>query len=448
MKRSGAPSSVRPAWLRHTPHQACKAHVRSEAVDLTETDAERVANLRRMKLRATGMLVAAAAVFVVARSLEAGRAGWIGYVRAMAEAAMVGGLADWFAVTALFRHPLGIPVPHTAIIPNRKEQLGRTLGEFVEQNFLTPEVISDKLRSVRPAQRAAVWVGQPGNAAAVARHLSVALAGTAEVLRDEEVQVALEGALLSRVRTVTVSPAAGRALAMATAEGRHQELVDASIKGALRFLDANRYTLRSRFGRESPWWVPESIDDRIFDKLYVALRGFLTEVSGAPNHEFRRYLDERVADLIVRLQEDPELIARGEKLKEELLDHPAVRRWSASLWVDLKRTLQEQAADPDSELRQRIQTAVASVGASLRSDAELQAKVDGWLESVVLYVVRQERHQATELISSTVARWDPDDASRRIEVAVGRDLQFIRINGTLVGGLAGLVIHAVGQVIG
>ncbi len=429
-------------------HPAVAAHVRSGIVDLTETDAERVANLRRMKRRATGLLVVAAGVFVVTRALEEGRAGWIGYVRAMAEAAMVGGLADWFAVTALFRHPLGIPVPHTAIIPTRKEQLGRTLGEFVEQNFLTPEVISDKLRSVQPAQRAAAWVGQPGNAAAVARHVSVALAGTAEVLRDEEVQVALEGALLSRVRTIAVSPAAGRALAMATTEGRHQELVDSSIKGALRFLDANRYTLRSRFGRESPWWVPETIDDRIFDKLYVALQGFLTEVSGAPNHEFRRYLDERVGDLIVRLQEDPDLIARGEKLKEELLDHPAVRRWSASLWVDLKRTLQEQAADPDSELRQRIETAVTSVGASLRSDAELQAKMDGWLESVVLYVVRQERHQATELIASTVARWDPDDASRRIEVAVGRDLQFIRINGTLVGGLAGLVIHAFGQMIG
>jgi uncharacterized membrane-anchored protein YjiN (DUF445 family) len=400
-----------------------------------------------MKARATSLLVLAAAVFVAAKMAEDGRP-WVGYVRAMAEAAMVGGLADWFAVTALFRHPLGIPVPHTAIIPTRKEHLGRTLGEFVEQNFLIPEVITEKLRAARPAQRAATWVGQDGNPAAVARHLSVALAGTAEVLRDEEVQVALEGALLSRVRTIAVSPAAGRALAIATSEGRHQELIDAGIKGAIRFLETNRYTLRSRFGRESPWWVPETIDDRIFDKLYTALAGFLAEVGAAPNHEFRRYLDERASELIVRLQEDPELIARGEKLKEELLAHPAVRRWSASLWVDLKAALQAQAAEPGSELRMRIEAAVSSVGASLRSDPELQAKIDGWLESVVLYIVRQERHQATELITSTVARWDPADASRRIEVAVGRDLQFIRINGTLVGGLAGLAIHAIGQLIG
>ncbi|MPY92085.1 MAG: DUF445 family protein [Acidimicrobiia bacterium] len=403
--------------------------------------------LRQMKARATGLLLLAAGVFVAARLFEEDH-GWLGYVRATAEAAMVGGLADWFAVTALFRHPLRIPIPHTAIIPTRKDQLGHSLGSFVEDNFLAGPVIAEKLRSAQVANRVAAWLLAPGNATVAARHTSAALAGAAEVLRDEDVQSAIESGLIGRLRKVQAAPLAGKVLEIATAEGRHTEMVDATLAASIRFIDEKRESLRSRFGRESPWWVPEPIDSRIFEKLYGGLRSFLTEVAGDPEHEFRRYLDERAAELAQRLQHDPELIARGELWKEELLRHPAVASWSASLWSDLKATLQKQAEDPASELRRRIEQAAATLGRSLRDDPELQAKVDGWIESTVLYVVEQERHQLAELISGTVARWDPDEASERIELQVGRDLQFIRINGTLVGGLAGLGIHAIGQLIG
>ncbi len=397
-----------------------------------------------MKLQATGLLVVAAAIFVVARIFEEEH-GWLGYIRATAEAAMVGGLADWFAVTALFRHPLGIPVPHTAIIPTRKNQLGQSLGSFVEDNFLAGPIIADKIRQARVAQRAAAWLLSPGSATVVARHASTALAGAAEVLKDEDVQSAIESGLVGRLRRVQAAPLAGRVLEIATAEGRHREMVDAALASALNFVDSQREVLRSRFGRESPWWVPEPIDDRIFTKLYSGIRAFLVEVSADPDHEFRRYLDDRAAELARRLQEDPELIARGEQWKEEMLRHPAVARWTASLWSDLKVTLQKQAEDPGSELRQRIEQAAVSLGHALADDAELQGKVDRWIESAAVYVVEQERHQVAELISSTVDRWDPDEASRRIELQVGRDLQFIRINGTLVGGLAGLLIHTVSR---
>ena len=410
-------------------------------------ETERRRSLRQMKARATGLLLVAAVVFVAARLLRDGHP-WVGYIEAAAEGSMVGGLADWFAVTALFRHPLGIPIPHTALIPARKDQLGRAIGEFVQENFLTGGVVLEKLRSVGLARRAAEWVTVQENAATVARDASAALAGAAGLLRDEAVQGALEHSVVGWVRRIPLAPLAGRTLAIVTAEGRHEELVDAAVQGGLRFLDEHRESFRSRFGRESPWWVPEAIDDRIFTKLFSALRGFLAEVGATPHHEFRTYLDRRVAELAERLQSDPALIARGEEIKEQFLDHPAVRRWTASLWTDLKVLLQRQAGDPSSQLRQRIASEVAAIGERVAGDPELQGKVDRWVESAVSYLVEEHRHQAGDLIATTVARWNPADASRRVELAVGRDLQFIRINGTVVGGLAGVAIYAIGRLIG
>jgi uncharacterized membrane-anchored protein YjiN (DUF445 family) len=409
-------------------------------------EAARRRDLRRMQMWALGLLLFAAAVYVVARQAEDERP-WAGYVRATAEAAMVGGLADWFAVTALFRRPLGLPIPHTALIPTRKDALGRSLGSFVEENFLAPETVTERLAAARVVARVGNWLTAPGSAATVSRHAATAIAGAADVLRDDEVQTALESAIVNRVRRVPAAPLAGRLVEIATDEGRHEALVDAGIKGAQQFLEGNRALIRSRFGRESPWWVPEAVDDRIFSKLFSGLEGFLAELAGNPEHELRRALDERIAGLAERLQHDPALIAQGERWKEELLDHPAVRAWTASLWGDLKATLQRQSADPGSELRRRLEAAALQLGRTLQADPGLRDKLDRWLERVVRYVVDQERHQVADLIATTVERWDPQEASRRIETQVGRDLQFIRINGTVVGGIAGLAIHTVGRLI-
>lgn len=420
----------------------------SETLSITGSDdATRAAALRRMKARATGLLIAAAVVFVLARAFHTGHR-WLDYVLAAAEGAMVGGLADWFAVTALFRHPLGIPIPHTALIPTRKDQLGRAIGEFVEQNFLTGTVVLDKLRAAGISRRAAEWSSAPENAATVARHASAAMAGAAGVLRDEAVQGALEHSIASWVRRVPLAPLAGRALAVATQDGRHEELVDAAFRGGVRFLDEHRDDLRSRFTRESPWWVPEAVDDRVFARLFDGLRAFLVEVGATPHHEFRKYLEVRIHALSERLQHDPDLIARGEDLKEQLLEHPAVRTWTMSLWTDFKALLQRQAGDPSSQLRTRIAAEVAVIGRAIAADPQMQGKIDRWVESAVMYLLDEHRHQAGDLIATTVARWDPQDASTRVELAVGRDLQFIRINGTVVGGLAGLAIYSLGQLIG
>lgn len=410
-------------------------------------DATRSRNLRKMKARATGLLIVAAIVFVVSHLFREGHP-WLAYVIAAAEGSMVGGLADWFAVTAIFRHPMGIPIPHTALIPTRKNQLGRAIGDFVEENFLTGTVVLDKLRGVGMSARAADWVTDADNAATVARHTSAAIAGVARVMRDETVQSAVENSIGTWVRRIPLAPMAGRALAVATQDGRHAELVDAALRGALRFLHEHRDDLRSRFGRESPWWVPESIDDRIFNKLYDGLCGFVQEVGDTPHHEFRRYLDERVDALAERLQTDPDLIARGEELKEQFLSHPAVRSWTLSLWTDFKALLQRQAGDPSSQLRRRIAEEVVAIGHTVRADTDLQARIDGWIEGLVMYLLEEHRHQAGDLIATTVARWDPKDAADKVELAVGRDLQFIRINGTVVGALAGLLIYSIGRLLG
>jgi uncharacterized membrane-anchored protein YjiN (DUF445 family) len=413
----------------------------------TQRDRERGVQLQRMKWRATSLLIAAAAVFVVTRIFESEHS-WLGYLRATAEAAMVGGLADWFAVTALFRHPLGLPIPHTAVIKTRKAQLGRSLGEFVQENFLAREVVAEKLRHARIGNRLALWLTDSTHAQTVSQHTSAALAGALDVLHDDDVQGALEHSISTRLRRIEASPLAARVLTIATADGRHRELVDAVALGASRFLDEHRDDLRARFSRESPWWVPEPIDDRIFDKIYRGLAAFLQDLIDDPDHELRRHLDQRLADLVTRLGSDPALIARGEKLKEEILAHPAVRTWMGSLWGDLKQSLLDQSNDPDSELRRRIEQTVTAFGTALSEDPLLRSKVDRWIENAAGYIIDAYRHEVTDLIETTVAKWDADEASRRIELQVGRDLQFIRINGTIVGGLAGLVIYSIGQLIG
>jgi uncharacterized membrane-anchored protein YjiN (DUF445 family) len=413
--------------------------------DAEAGDAEKQRDLRRMKLVALGLLLAAAVVFVIARA--SGPDGAMGYVLAFAEAAMVGALADWFAVTALFRHPLGIPIPHTAIIPKRKDQIGRSLGEFVETNFLTQEVLAERLSQAEIGRRLGHWLGQPRNAARASEALGDALKGTLEVLDDREVQEGLEKMVRRRVEATPAAPLVGRVLEVSIDGGHHQRLLDAVLVALRSFLDDNRHTFRKRLDEESPWWVPEPIDNRIFDKIYAAVDRFLNEVGEHPDHELRRSIDQRVADFAKRLQDDPELLAKGEALKQELLEHPDVRAWLESLWEELKAGLIAAAGDPGSELRSRMTVSFHRLGERLLAEPELQHKVDRWIERSIGYLVEHYRSEVSDLIAGTVERWDGESTARRMELQVGRDLQFIRINGTLVGGLAGIVIHGLGELL-
>ena len=405
-------------------------------------DAEKADALTRMKRVATGMLLAVTALFVIARAAEDDRT-WVGYVAAFAEAAMVGALADWFAVTALFRHPLGMPIPHTAIIPRRKDQIGASLGEFVESNFLSRELIDERLARADVGGRVGAWLRDPEHAARAAAALADGLRGTLDVLDDREIATSVEALAVRRIRAVPVAPLLGRAIDLGLDGGHQEPLLDAVLRGIMGFLDDHRLTLRAQLTKESPWWVPESIDDRIFTKIFDGAHRFLGEIANDREHPVRQGIDDRLVDLARKLRDDPELLARGEALKEELLDHPDVRAWIGSLWGEAKSSLAAAAADPGSELRMRMVNGFAGLGERLGTDAELRAKVDRWIASTVAYVVEHYRGEVSQLISSTVERWDAESTSRRLELQVGRDLQFIRINGTVVGGIAGLLIHTI-----
>jgi uncharacterized membrane-anchored protein YjiN (DUF445 family) len=396
--------------------------------------------LRTMQARATGLLVVAAIVYVVA-TLSGDEAVWVGYVRAAAEAGMVGGIADWFAVTALFRHPFGIPIPHTAIVPMRKDRIGRSLGNFVQNNFLAAGVITQKLKSLSAGDRLADWVNQPENAREVARHAAVAIGGVIGVMRDEEVQEVIERNLEDRVRSAPATPMIAKVLTMVTAGGRHQEMLDAALRLIDRLLEENKDALRARIREETPWWVPTPVDDKIYRKIVAGVETTLHEISTQPEHPLRARYSEAFDEFISKLEHSPEMREKGESWKEELLQHPAVRGYAASLWGDMKGALLRYSEDPESQLRRQIEGAVVNFGGTLREDPELRAKIDGWLESAVLYVVEQYRHEVGDLIATTVQAWDAHETSRKIELQIGKDLQFIRINGTLVGALVGLLLH-------
>ncbi|MEQ8840089.1 MAG: DUF445 domain-containing protein [Acidimicrobiales bacterium] len=414
-------------------------------MDPAETDQTRRLELRRMKGVALGLLAAAAVVYVIT-TIDGGD-GVVGYVRAFAEAAMVGALADWFAVTALFRHPLRLPIPHTAIIPNRKDALGRSLGDFVETNFLTEEVLAERLAQARAGHRIGSWLSDPANSERASRALGEVIEGALEILDDDEVQRGLESIVQGRIAAAPASSLLSKAIEASVQGGHHTELLDAVIDGLHNLLGDNEETFRRRIYEESPWWVPESLDDRVYDKIHEVLRRFLSDVRADPDHALRRTVANRLGEFADRLEDDPAMIANGERLKQELLDHPEFRAWVDSLWVGAKASLVAAADDPDSPLRSQTAEGLQRFGARLVEEPALQRKVDDWLARAVGYLVDNYRREVSDVIAATTERWDGETTARKVELQVGRDLQFIRINGTIVGGLAGITIHAVGELL-
>ena len=409
-----------------------------------EDEALKQAQLRHMKRLATGMLLVATAIFVVARLFEP-QFPWLGFVRATAEAAMIGGLADWFAVTALFRHPLGIPIPHTAIVAARKDQVGRSLGNFVQRNFVSREVIAFRLSEWRVGEHLAQWLAEADNSRRIARAAARGLATGSRMLRDEDVQHLIGTAIDRKVRDTRVAPIIGKGLSLLTISNRHQEIFDELISLLSRAVERNEEVIRQRIARESPWWIPEAVDDKIHARIVAAIEHTLAEIRDDPEHQMRARFDAGLREFIEKLQHDPEVIERAEGLKLELLNAEVVRRFSSSLWSDMQESLERYAtdrADPEAgDEAGPVERGLTAFGQALLADPALLEKVDRWIAEVALHVVERYQSEVSNLISQTVSNWDPNATSRRIELAIGRDLQYIRINGTLVGGLAGLLIY-------
>lgn len=415
----------------------------------TAADEEKQRGVRAMKAIATGALAAMALIFVLATwARNSGAGGWAGYVAAAAEAGMVGALADWFAVTALFRRPMGLPIPHTAIIPTKKDQLGQSLGDFVGDNFLAGDVVRGRLRSVGIGRRVGAWLARPEHADRVTEELATALRGALTVLRDADVQAVVGEAITRRADAQEIAPGLGTMLEKIVVDGGHRRVVDLVCARACDWLEAHGDSVMDAVSGGAPGWTPRFVDRKIGERVYRELLRFVTEMRDMPAHPARGAVDRFLTDFAHDLRTDPGTRERVERLKRDVLGRGEVQELIASAWSSVRGMIVAAAEDERSELRVRARASLLSLGARMAEDGRLQSKVDGWIEGAAEYVVTTYRGEITSLIADTVAGWDAEHTSRKIEAHIGRDLQFIRLNGTVVGALAGLAIYSVSHLLG
>ncbi len=409
-----------------------------------EADEERRRGLRRMRVVAGSLLVLAAVVFLLARD----RGGFWGFVEAGAEAAMIGAIADWFAVTALFRHPLRIPVPHTALVPKRKDELGKGLQEFVAENFLHERIVRERVLAAEPAARIGAWLRDPEHARRVADEGATLAAAALGRVRDEHVAALVSDALLPRFREEPVAPLAGQMLAEVLRDDLHHGLVDLVLDELHAWLLENEEIVTEVLGERAPWWAPERLNEAVTSRVHLEATRWVRDIRDDPQHRARAALDSWLRRLAHDLQLDDATRARTEAFKERVLDSPTTVATAVSLWNALRRALLGSLRDQDGEVRRRALAEITRAAQRLEHDAGLRAVVDGLAADAAAFVAERYGTELTTVITHTIERWDGEEAARRIELHVGRDLQFIRINGTVVGGLVGVVIHALVVLLG
>ena len=400
-----------------------------------------------MRIIATGTLVMMAAVFLVANRLDETYSAW-GYVKAFAEAAMVGGLADWFAVTALFRHPLGIPIPHTAIIPRNKDRIGDTLAAFLKDNFLTPSVVARRMRGIDVAGALGKFLTDPPGEGRLRQGASGLLANILEALDQERLGGMVKSAIAGRMRAMEVSPMLGQSLDAAVTEDRHVPVLDGIITWAGRTLDANEDMIRAMVHDRSGWVVRfAGLDSTLSDKIIDALRKLTLDMAVNVEHPLRLKAEEALAMLAWDLQYDDAMRAKVEHAKEDLIANKAVSDWIGGIWENTRAGLLKAARDPDATMAGKFGEALRQLGATLQEDPRLKATINQFARRAVVGAVAAYGTGIVTLVSDTIRGWDAKTITGRLESAVGRDLQYIRINGTIVGGLVGLAIH-VAEVVG
>ena len=401
--------------------------------------------LRVMKLRATGLLIVMAVLFLVAKAFEHTHPA-VGFAKAFAEAAMVGGLADWFAVTALFRHPLGIPIPHTAIIPNNKVRIGDTMAQFLKDNFLIPAVVARRMKGLDIAGAAGRFLADPdhGGSGRLRDGASRMLADILSSLDDQRLGGMVKGAIADRLRDLDAGPLVGQALAAAMRENRHIPLLNGILTRASMILGSNEEMIRTmvheRSGRILRW---TGLDEDVSDAIITGLNKLFFDMADDPGHPLRQRVDEALADLAEKLQHDPAMQAKVATLKADIIENPAMQAWIAGLWDQGRAALLNAARDPDRTMAGRFGDMFRQLGSSLQEDERLRHTINRFVRRATVGATARYGDGIVKLVSETVRGWDAQKLTDRVEATVGQDLQFIRINGTLVGGLVGLIIHTV-----
>jgi uncharacterized membrane-anchored protein YjiN (DUF445 family) len=402
-----------------------------------------------MKAAATGLLLVMAALFALARVLQPHHP-WLGFVKAFAEAAMVGGLADWFAVTALFRHPLGLPIPHTAIIPRNKDRIGEALANFINENFLVPSVVARRMSGIDVAGAAGRFLRAPASEEAKSRirqGASRLIADVFESLDDERLGGIFKSSIASKLRSMEISPLLGHALASAINEDRHVPMLEASIRWMARALDANEPLIREMVRKKANWALKlAGLDAKLADAILDGLRKLTAEMSTDPAHPVRVKVEEALAQLANDLQTRPETRERVEAMKEQLLDNRSVNLWLDTIWQKGREAIVRAARNPDAAMAGKLGEVLNSMGATLEKDARIRTAINRFVRRAAAGMAASYGSSIVKLVSETIRSWDARTVTARLESAVGRDLQYIRINGTIVGGLVGLAIYALDRV--
>jgi uncharacterized membrane-anchored protein YjiN (DUF445 family) len=412
-------------------------------------DPTRVRDLRRMKVIAAGFLLVTAAIFCATYALPDRT--WVGFVRAAAEAGMVGGLADWFAVTALFRRPLGLPIPHTALIPTRKAQLGAQLGEFVTTNFLTPGNVVERLRDAHLVPSLAAQLATPQVAERISREVAVAVQAALSAVREDDVAALAVDLARRDAGRRSYAPIAGKLLEDVTAGGAHRPLLDVVLPYLRTSMLDNRAVLKEQlkdFGDKYGVLGMLITTDRRTGKLIDKAIAFMAEIEADPHHELRGVLDDWLRKVAHDLQHDPALGRRVDEMVAQVIDDPSTAQWLSTVVGGVLTSMRSLLGETDGPLIERLSASLVRLAARVTEDAELQARLESMLEGAALWAVEQHAAEFTALVRHVIDRWDGEQAARQVELFAGRDLQFIRINGTVVGSLAGIAIHAVALLLG
>lgn len=412
-------------------------------------EAQRRRVLRNHKIFVTGLLALMAVIFLACswRQSQGDAPGWVGFVRAAAEAGMVGGLADWFAVTALFRHPLGLPIPHTAIIPRKKDQVAGALSEFVSENFLNADTITDKVIQARVPERAGRWLAQEDNARSVSAYVGDVTVHAVRSVDPAEAERIINAQVIGRIAEPTWGPPLGRALDGLIEDGKVEPVVDDVISWVRRKVEGMEDAVVTMIDERMPRWAPRFAKELVGDKVYREILVFAREVDVDPQHPARVALRAQIREFAHDLQCDPEMISRVESIKADVMGSAAVTSAAAGIWEQASSALIDAASDPTSTLRRRLVSLCLEWGEKLEHDPQVQRDAERRLAAVTRYLAENGAGEIVGIISETIRRWDGREASEKIELMVGKDLQFIRLNGTVVGALAGVAIYTVSQLL-
>lgn len=400
--------------------------------------------LRKYKAFATGLFLLMAVVFVITTVLQKDNSShWIGYVRAFSEAAMVGALADWFAVTALFRHPLGLPIPHTNLIENSKQQLGDNLGGFVVSNFLSPQNIRPYIQKLKISNFVGEWLGKEKNQAVLIRNLSDIVLDILNKLDDATVSLFISKKVSEMTDDIKLNAIVGNGIHYILEKNDHQRIITSLSSQIKNYITENDEMIKDRVKKGSYSFIPSFVDHKIAGKIASGLADFFKEIEEDPEHEIRSLITGKIQEFSTDLKEDPKWDQEFKNIKNDLLKADKLNEYSNDIWVSIKKTVMEELQQEDSSLKKYLSKNLDEFSQNLKTNEGLQDKIDNWVRVTAYKYILRNAHQFGNLISSTVGNWQGKELSEKLELEVGKDLQFIRVNGTLVGGLVGLIIYTI-----